>query len=153
MVQAANFRAKTGHTKRPITKLYPLKVSAKETKQDKQSDSNGETDRPIATTGLIMRRSEPNSTKENRSLESEEQNFQMGTSRRMSEETTYITVLIIIFGNYTRCLCLVTYICLGNSSVIKIYIIRPHVIHITVVCLLSSVELPDVPLSPKLWPL
>ena len=73
MVQAANFRAKTGHTKRPITKLCQLKVSAKETKQDKQSDSNGETDRPIATTGLIMRRSEPNSTKENRSLESEEQ--------------------------------------------------------------------------------
>ena len=44
LVRAANIRTKNGRTNRPITKLYPLEVSAENKGERKQSDSIEESD-------------------------------------------------------------------------------------------------------------
>ena len=64
LVRAANIRTKNGRTNRPITKLYPLEVSAENKGERKQSDSIEESD---------MRR-----IVERNSLRPKRQNSQMG---------------------------------------------------------------------------
>ena len=47
LVRAANIRTKTGRTNRPITKLYPLEISANDTEQEIQPRDEGEAHRAI----------------------------------------------------------------------------------------------------------
>ena len=46
LVRAANIRTKNGQTNRPITKLYPLEISADNNKKERQADCFEEIDMP-----------------------------------------------------------------------------------------------------------